>query len=108
MGRRGLLSQILAATWLIAATAWAQTAQIQGRLVDAQGGVIPGAQVSALDEEKGVIARETTSGSDGFFTLPSLDCFAIDLPRGAINSGDGSASKEGGLVAAYRRRFRPR
>jgi hypothetical protein len=72
MRRRGLLTQTLAAWWLLAATAWAQSAQIQGRLVDAQGGVIPGAQVSALDEEKGVIARETTSGSDGFFTLPSL------------------------------------
>src|SRR5688572_31426692 len=72
MGRPGLLSQIFIATWLIASTAWAQSAQIQGRLVDPQGGVIPGAQVSALDEEKGVIARETTSGADGFFTLPSL------------------------------------
>src|SRR5687767_1325197 len=72
MGRRPLLSQIFLAAWLSAATAWAQSAQIQGRVVDAQGAVIPGAQVSALDEEKGIIARETTSGTDGFFTLASL------------------------------------
>ena len=72
MRRLGLLGRIFAATWLIAATAWAQSAQIQGRLVDDQGGAIPGVEVSALDEEKGVIARQTTSGADGFFTLSSL------------------------------------
>jgi len=30
------------------------------------------AQVTAVDEEKGVLARQTTSGTDGFFNLPSL------------------------------------
>ena len=63
MGRLRFLGQVFAATWLIAATAWAQSAQIQGRLVDEQGGAIPGAQVTAVDEEKGVIARQTTSGT---------------------------------------------
>jgi len=72
MVRLRLLARTFAATWLIAATAWAQSAQIQGKLVDEQGAAIPGAQVSAVDEEKGVIARQTTSGSDGFFSLPSL------------------------------------
>ena len=72
MGRLRLLGPAFAATWLIAATAWAQSAQIQGRLVDEQGGAIPGAQVSAVDEEKGVIARQTISATDGFFTLPSM------------------------------------
>ena len=72
MGRLRLLGQAFAATWLIAATAWAQSAQIQGRLVDEQGGAIPGAQVSAVDEEKGVIARQTISATDGYFTLPSM------------------------------------
>src|SRR4029450_7310785 len=55
-----------------ATAAWAQSAQIHGGLVDEQGGAIPGVEVSALDEEKGVVARQTTSGADGFFTLPSL------------------------------------
>ena len=72
MRRLRCVVQAFAATWLIAATAWAQSAQIQGRLVDEQGGAIPGAQVTAVDEEKGVIARQTTSGTDGFFNLPSL------------------------------------
>ncbi len=72
MRRFGLLGRTFAATWLITATAWAQSAQIQGRLVDEQGGAVPGVEVSALDEEKGVVARQTTSGADGFFTLSSL------------------------------------
>jgi hypothetical protein len=67
-----LLGKAFAATWLIAATAWAQSAQIQGKLIDEQGGAIPGAQVSAIDEEKGVVAREVTSGGDGSFTIVSL------------------------------------
>src|SRR5829696_6293653 len=57
---------------LVAATAWAQSAQIQGKLVDEQGGVLPGVQVSALDEEKGVVARQVTSNSEGFFNLVAL------------------------------------
>ena len=72
MGRLRTVGLLLAAAWLIAATAWAQSAQIQGKLIDEQGGAIPGAEVSAVDEDKGVVARQTTSGSDGFFTLPSL------------------------------------
>jgi hypothetical protein len=72
MGRLGLLGRTFAATWLIAATAWAQSATIQGKLVDDQGAAVPGAQVSAVDEEKGVVARQTISATDGFFTLPSL------------------------------------
>ena len=72
MGRPRLVGLSLAAAWLIATTAWAQSAQIQGKLIDEQGGAIPGAEVSAIDEDKGVVARQTTSSSDGFFTLPSL------------------------------------
>ena len=51
MARIGVLGGTFAATWMIAATVWAQSAQIQGRLVDEQGGVLPGAEVSAMDEE---------------------------------------------------------
>jgi len=57
---------------LIAAPAWAQSAQIQGKLVDEQGAVVPGVQVSALDEEKGVVARQVTSDAAGFFNLVAL------------------------------------
>src|SRR6267143_517024 len=72
MARMTVLGGTFAATWMIAATAWAQSAQIQGRLADEQGGVLPGVQVSAIDEEKGVIARQVTSGADGFFNLVAL------------------------------------
>jgi len=72
MLRSGILGGTFAAIWLIAATASAQSGQIQGKLVDEQGGVLPGAQVSAIDEEKGVIARQVTSGADGFFSLVAL------------------------------------
>ena len=72
MARVGVFGGTFAATWLIAAAAWAQSAQIQGKLVDEQGGALPGAQVSAIDEEKGVIARQATSGADGFFNLVTL------------------------------------
>jgi hypothetical protein len=55
-----------------AATAWAQSAQIQGRLIDEQGGAIPGVQVLAIDEDKGTIPRQVTSGPDGTFQLVAL------------------------------------
>ncbi|PYR24419.1 MAG: hypothetical protein DMF98_15450 [Acidobacteria bacterium] len=72
MARIGILGRTFAATWLVTATAWAQSAQIQGKLVDEQGGALPGVQISAIDEEKGVVARQVTSGTDGFFTLVAL------------------------------------
>ncbi len=72
MIRPAPLVQAFAATWLIAATAWAQSAQIQGRVVDDQGAAVPGAAVAALDEDKGIVVREGTSANDGFFTIPSL------------------------------------
>src|SRR5262245_2188133 len=72
MARIGVLGGTFAATWMIAAAAWAQSAQIQGKLVDEGGGALPGVQVSAVDEEKGVVARQATSGQDGFFNLVAL------------------------------------
>ena len=62
MARIAVLGGTFAATWLITATAWAQSAQIQGKLVDEQGGALPGAQVSAIDDEKGVIALTNSIG----------------------------------------------
>src|SRR5919198_5428072 len=63
---------LVAAVSMMAATARAQSAQIQGKVADEQGGALPGAQVQAIDEEKGVIARQVTSGADGFFSLVAL------------------------------------
>jgi hypothetical protein len=72
MGRFGVVSRACAVAWVMAAPAWAQSAQIQGRVVDEQGSAVPGAQVAAVDEEKGVVVREATSGSDGFFNMVAL------------------------------------
>src|SRR5262249_36954857 len=72
MARRGIVGTTFAATWMLAATVWAQSAQLQGTLVDEQGAAVPGAQVSAIDEEKGVIARQVTSGADGSFKFVAL------------------------------------
>jgi hypothetical protein len=72
MPRIRLLGRTFLATWLIAVTASAQSARIEGKVVDEQGGVLPGAHVIALDEEKGVIAREATTNPDGRFALVAL------------------------------------
>lgn len=52
--------------------AFSQTGVIQGSLVDPQGAVIVNAKVTAVDENKGVIARDTVTGSDGAFQLRPL------------------------------------
>ena len=72
MARIAVLAGTFTAAWMITATAWAQSAHIQGKLLDEQGGALPGAQISAVDEEKGIIARQATSGPDGFFHLVAL------------------------------------
>src|SRR5262245_1090880 len=58
-----------------AITAFAQSATIQGALVDPQGGAIANAKVVAIDEAKGVLVRETNTDKDGSFQL-------LPLPRG--------------------------
>src|SRR5687767_4464822 len=57
---------------LAAATSFAQTGTIQGILTDPQGAVIANAKVTATDEAKNIVVRETTSGSDGAFYLRNL------------------------------------
>lgn len=64
----------LTAVVLVARPALAQNSgSIQGTVVDAQGGVIPGATVKALDQNKGVVVRETKTATDGSFLLQPLD-----------------------------------
>ena len=55
-----------------ALAASAQTGSIQGTVVDAQGGPIPGASAKALDQAKGIVVRETTTDTDGVFQLQPL------------------------------------
>src|SRR6266568_409669 len=49
-----------------------QSGVIQGSITDPQGAVIPSVRVTALDEAKLVIVRETVSGRDGSFQLRPL------------------------------------
>lgn len=58
---------------LAAAGAFAQqgTAEIRGRVVDQQGGVLPGVTVVARDQQSGRF-RETVTGADGGFFLSGM------------------------------------
>lgn len=57
------------------AVAWAQsqatTAEINGRVVDAQGGVLPGVTVTATSPDTGYV-RNVVTRADGTFALPLL------------------------------------
>jgi carboxypeptidase family protein len=58
---------LLAATHALAQA----TAQINGTVTDASGGVLPGATVTAIQTDTGV-RREVVTGTDGSFTLTNL------------------------------------
>ncbi len=63
----------LLAVFLFAAGAVAQNSgSIQGTVTDAQGAVIAGANVQAIDADKGVVARDSTTNADGLFVLQPL------------------------------------
>ena len=52
--------------------AFAQTGTIQGILTDPSGGAVPNAKITATDEAKSVVVRETVSATDGTFFLRNL------------------------------------
>jgi len=56
---------------LIASPALAQQGQINGVITDTSGAVVPGATVTAIEEQTG-LSRDTASGANGLFTFPSL------------------------------------
>ncbi len=53
--------------------AFSQTGVIQGVLQDPSGATIANANVSAIDQTKGVVVRKTVTGSNGEFQLLPLD-----------------------------------
>lgn len=57
---------------LLAQAAYGQSGTIQGILVDASGGAIPNAKVTATDEAKNLVVRETVTQADGQFYLRNL------------------------------------
>ena len=56
----------------VAVPAFAQSSTIQGTLVDPQGSVIINGKISAYDEGKALVVRETVSSQDGTFQLRPL------------------------------------
>jgi hypothetical protein len=56
---------------LVATFAWAQNAQVSGRVVDQGGGVVPTAKIVVLNEGTGV-ARSTDTNGQGFYVVSSL------------------------------------
>ena len=63
----GMLIALLGATAVFAQA----TAQINGTVADASGGVLPGATVTAVQTDTG-FRREVVTGADGAFTLTAL------------------------------------
>src|SRR5262249_10769402 len=45
---------------------------IQGTVIDQQGAVLPGVTVQALDQQQGVVIRQTTTDVNGLFNLQPL------------------------------------
>src|SRR5215469_10470538 len=45
---------------------------IQGTVTDQQGAVLPGVTVQALDQEQGIVIRQTTTDANGLFNLHPL------------------------------------
>src|SRR3984885_13367151 len=64
-------SLFLLAGVLICTSLFAQTAQIQGTVLDSTGSAVPGADVKATQTGTGAV-RTVTSGNDGAYVLPNL------------------------------------
>ena len=57
---------------LVPSPAFAQaTGQINGVVTDSSGAVVPGATVTAIEQQTG-LSRDTVSGANGLYTFPSL------------------------------------
>jgi hypothetical protein len=63
---------VFCALALSAGNAFGQTGSIQGTVDDSTGAVVPNAKVRAFDQDKQVIARETTTNREGVFNLTPL------------------------------------
>jgi hypothetical protein len=65
-------SLLLFVLWLTSGViAWAQTAQVTGRVSDASGAVVPGAQITLTNQATGS-KRETVANDEGYYTVPLL------------------------------------
>ncbi len=79
---RAVIGVMLAVVVGAASPAFAQSGAITGRISDAQGGVVAGAEVR-LSREDGTVARQATSDSAGGFRFESLPAgvFIVDVDK---------------------------
>ena len=80
---RRLLTFIAACSiWLAAVPAFAQsqatTAEINGRIIDSQGGVLPGATVTVTSSDTGY-TRSVVTNAEGLYTIPLLPPGTYDM-----------------------------
>ncbi|HXJ38323.1 MAG TPA: carboxypeptidase regulatory-like domain-containing protein, partial [Bryobacteraceae bacterium] len=66
------VAAIAALSLTFVCAAFAQSGSIQGTLADAGGASIPNASIRALDQDKGVVVRETRTNREGQFVLSPL------------------------------------
>ena len=68
-----VLSCVLSGLLICAASAFAQqgTSEVRGRLVDAQGGALPGVSVTVRNQDTGMF-RETVSNADGTYFVSGI------------------------------------
>ena len=73
MAVRSLLGMLVVMSSLLSSSASAQEARgtIQGRVLDASGGAVPGATVEVLNIATGVVTP-TTSNEEGSYRVPFL------------------------------------
>ncbi len=57
---------------IVAQTGWSQTADLSGVIKDKSGAVVPGAAVSVVNENTGIIRNATTNGQ-GIYSVPILN-----------------------------------
>ena len=74
-----MLRKLMVGWILCAIPALSQTSTIQGVLVDPSGAAIKGAKVIATDQQKNVIVREVTTGSDGAFRVLNIQPAMYEL-----------------------------
>src|SRR5207249_1901497 len=72
MSQRGIFLFLAIAIVSTGQTAFAQKAQINGRITDSTGAVVAGAKVTLTDVDTG-INKTATSNEEGYYTVGLLD-----------------------------------
>jgi hypothetical protein len=80
-------SLLLLAGVFICTSLYAQTAQIQGTVLDSTGAAVPGADVKATQTGTGA-TRTVTSGADGGYVLPNLPIgpYRVEVSKAGFNT----------------------